>query len=365
MDADKVIFVLLCITIPILTFEVLLLFFGHFYRYYSQKKLGRTMRMIERIVNQEEQQPASLLPEQIAYFDRDYRKDCLIEVLSKREDKRSNEYFIQKVNLQSYLLNKLNKSNGRNQAELIRNIGDLGSRKLSSKIWTYINDSNEDVRYNTILAISNCGDIEGMRYIFSEHYEKISLSYRALVEIISRYAGNLEELFLEIIELCDDYYKSIFIKTLAPYKCKSLADYYIRIASSSNVDLRIACIRALGQLEDNRHEAAIIKYCRDESWEVRAAVAKALNTMGNVNNTNVLMQALYDDNWWVRKNAAAAFVKTASSAEINMVLKGSDKYAIDALVSELETRGLQPKLEKVVSLESIEPVDLSRLAINN
>jgi HEAT repeat protein len=74
----------------------------------------------------------------------------------------------------------------------------------------------------------------------------------------------------------------------------------------ADLELRIACIRALGVLAHPAAEPAVIAGLSDQAWEVRAASAEAAGRIGLVSAAPLLVQALADGVWWVRFRSGEA-----------------------------------------------------------
>jgi hypothetical protein len=77
-------------------------------------------------------------------------------------------------------------------------------------------------------------------------------------------------------------------------------------ADGAELELRIACVRALGVLAHPAAEPALLSGLSDAAWEVRAAAAEAVGRIGLVTAAPRLVQALADPVWWVRFRSGEA-----------------------------------------------------------
>lgn len=104
----------------------------------------------------------------------------------------------------------------------------------------------------------------------------------------------------------------------------------------SSKEIRVASVVALASLE----EEAVLKpmyerYRNEEAWEVRAAIAKAMNRFtveDSLEQILLLKEMLYDSNWWVRFNAAEVLARKGLpgiDALVDISLNEDDPEAAD------------------------------------
>lgn len=80
----------------------------------------------------------------------------------------------------------------------------------------------------------------------------------------------------------------------------------VRTAADSDLELRIASVRALGLLAHPAGEAAVTAALTDAAWQVRSAACEAVGRIRLVQAAPRLRQALGDPVWWVRFRAGEA-----------------------------------------------------------
>ncbi|MFC5532620.1 HEAT repeat domain-containing protein [Cohnella yongneupensis] len=253
------------------------------------------------------------------------------EYLVDHQDRMAS--VIEQSGIQTLLIKLLSTKNPHKQSLACRFAGDLRVHGVQTYIYPLMQSSNNDVVYNALLALAKMADLQGLSESLRANSGQFGLSFRAIVEIVRAFRGSLEELVRETIEYSDDYIKGILIKAAADNKCQGLIDYYIRYLSSNNKNLRIACIRAISELEDTANESYVADMLEDAEWEVRAAAAKSLEKIGTENSCASLGKAVQDKEWWVRQNAASALITIPGGIEIaNRIIDGDDKFARDALL---------------------------------
>ncbi len=191
---------------------------------------------------------------------------------------------------------------------------------------------NRDLAYNAAMALSAFGDEDTVVRFILDGEKDARYSHRIILELIMTYTGDLRSLASRLFEQGGDYIKATVIKGLSDYRFPEFEPIYIDGLSSTNINLKIACIRALGRLGKPEYEHALIIAAHDKTWTVRAAAVTELGRMTTPNAADALTEATGDPEWWVRYNAAKALVAADPDlTHVEAVLKGYDKYAADAV----------------------------------
>lgn len=74
-----------------------------------------------------------------------------------------------------------------------------------------------------------------------------------------------------------------------------------------DVNVRVSAVRALGQTHSSEALPPLKTALHDKAWEVRAAAARALADFNTTESLELLQNSLTDSSWWVRHHAAQAF----------------------------------------------------------
>ncbi|WP_246294503.1 HEAT repeat domain-containing protein [Paenibacillus planticolens] len=235
-----------------------------------------------------------------------------------------------------FLIKRLLSKRAHVQALACRHLGDLRVHDAEMHIYKLINSKDNDVIYHVLLALAKLGDLQRLTHILNANSQNIHLSFRAVIEIIAIFKGPKDELFKATIESSDDYLKGILIKASADYQLEDLGEYYVRYLNSTNINLKIACIRALSELKNPAYEAYVIGMLEDAEWEVRAAAAKGLEKLGTSRSFTALGEKISDSEWWVRHNAANSLVLIPGGKEYaNQIMKNKDRFAREAVMGVL------------------------------
>lgn len=111
---------------------------------------------------------------------------------------------------------------------------------------------------------------------------------------------------------------------------------------STNIDVRIASMNALGKLNDLFAVKIILDALSHPSWQLRATACRIIGEMCIKGAAYRLIPLLKDSNYYVRKNAANALVGLGKLGITAMLayLDVDDRYARDMIVQTLIARGI-------------------------
>lgn len=112
------------------------------------------------------------------------------------------------------------------------------------------------------------------------------------------------------------------------------------LEDSSDVEVRIATVYALGELGSTQASPALEALLDADEWALRAKAAGALGGLGDPTVIPRLVAAMRDHNWWVRRSAAAAVARLPYGIEaLYTALEDEDPFAADAAAEALTDAG--------------------------
>lgn len=113
------------------------------------------------------------------------------------------------------------------------------------------------------------------------------------------------------------------------------------LARSADVDVLIACLRAIGEAQD---ADAVRPLLTNAAWAVRVQAARTLGQIGTAADAPALTALLSDPVWWVRLRAAEALDALPGAARDRLpalLAEHPDRYARDAVTEVLARRRLR------------------------
>ena len=123
---------------------------------------------------------------------------------------------------------------------------------------------------------------------------------------------------------------------------------------SKNPELRASAARFAGKVDDAESVDDLTHLLRDPEWFVRAAAARALETIPKSNEALVaLSDCLEDGTWWVRANAARTLARHGERGRRILLdaIGREDAYARDAAIAALATARINASRSGVPRLE--------------
>lgn len=213
-----------------------------------------------------------------------------------------------------------------------RMLSDFFADSEIPKIRKHITSKNKDLTYNAALTLSSLGDEEGVIAAIRKFADNHELSHRVTVELLEEYTGDMNLLARKLLGNSNEYIKASVVKALAKYRLGDLAPAYGRYLKDGGKNLKIAAIKALGELGNVEFEHELIVASRSTEWEIRSAAVKALRNTVTTNTLEAVARSTKDSQWWVRYNAANSLVlMDQSRIYVNRILHDYDKYAIEVV----------------------------------
>lgn len=144
------------------------------------------------------------------------------------------------------------------------------------------------------------------------HYLKLLFQSKNLrdrmIEMLLEMKLSTEE-YLDLLEhQITELSKTVILRVLAskitPDTEIALTDRILPFLEDTK-EVKIGSVVAIAKAENNLYfERFQTLYYIEEHWEVRAAIAKAMNSFSHENEILLLKQMTKDSNWWVRFNAS-------------------------------------------------------------
>jgi HEAT repeat protein len=148
-------------------------------------------------------------------------------------------------------------------------------------------------------------------------------------------------LLLSNVLRADDSVRPLLARVLAEVASPELGEDILLLASDPLAEVRASAARALGEAGPSLGLSALANLVHDEEWFVRLRAVAALGRLHDAQSIPLLVEGLCDPNRHVRLRAAAALARFDAQLEeiFGLVSQTHDRYAMQALVAELERSG--------------------------
>ena len=148
-------------------------------------------------------------------------------------------------------------------------------------------------------------------------------------------------LLLSHVLQADDSVRPLLARVLGEVASPELGEELLLLASDPLAEVRASAARALGEVGPSRGLSALANLVHDEEWFVRLRAVVALGRLRDSHSIPPLVEGLCDSNRHVSLRAAAALVSLDAKLEeiFDLVTRRQDRYAMQALVAELERSG--------------------------
>ena len=152
-----------------------------------------------------------------------------------------------------------------------------------------------------------------------------------------RHRREIEALLIEMENLVVDDSVPLLIKRDFIQACGTVrfTQSHIMVAKCTDLfvdssEIKIACIRTLSQIGDERLEELMQRYLEDSDWRVRAVAAKDASACSDA-IIPALAKVLCDSSYYVRLNAALSLARRgeAGIAVLTTCVESGDKYGQD------------------------------------
>jgi len=230
----------------------------------------------------------------------------------------------------------------------IKQLGDMGSPDAFKILLKATSKDDFEIVYQSCYALS----LLPMKEKEAEKYVEVLLSTNILRDRMIEMLKNLSlslEVYWNLLKSRDtELGKVILIRAIedrfheANLSMMKVVTGFLKDPQSTK-EIRIAAVVAMAASKNEKHLQVLINhYPEEKDWEVRAAVAKALNNYTeeiSIDTIPILKQMMYDSSWWVRFNASEVLARKGEegiNALVDISLNSDDKDASDLAFSILD-----------------------------
>lgn len=163
--------------------------------------------------------------------------------------------------------------------------------------------------------------------------------------LLACYRSDAAALLSRVLD-ADDAMRPVLARVLAEVAHPGLSGDVVALAADPLAEVRAAAARLLAVMRPPHALLTLARLAADNEWFVRLRAVVALGDLGERHGIPALIQGLCDTNRLVRLRAAASLVRFDGLEEqlLQLATRTGDRYALQALVSEMERAGLVTSL---------------------
>jgi len=233
------------------------------------------------------------------------------------------------------------------RAQAVRDLGLCGGDEARAELLEAAQDSASEVRRAARDGLLSDGSPESiqaaMRSFLKDAPTRTTWRPSFYAHLASAAAGELRGL-LSSGALAGDEEK-LGLEALGEVRDPEVVPLARVRLSAPDPEIRATAARVLGKLGDNKSGPEIVSLLRDSEWFVRAAAARAFESLkADEAAISALAVGLSDENWWVRNNATQALASQGErGAEVLLSAAfGLDVFSRDAALAAMSRFPLVP-----------------------
>jgi HEAT repeat protein len=220
-------------------------------------------------------------------------------------------------------------------------LGLMKSRTSTKELSKTLSDFNPAVVSAAIITHGEIRDSQTIPTLVS-YFNSSSFAHAWLIAAIFPIFGGAIYEHIRPSLLSDELpieKKVLLLKVITNLRIgESFRDLRGLYGSSSDLDIRVNALKAIGSINDLSAVKLVFDALTDESWEIRAVACNTVGEMSLKGAAYRLIPLLKDEHYYVRRNAARALLGLGQIGIMTLVsyLEIDDTYARDAIVQTLE-----------------------------
>lgn len=243
-------------------------------------------------------------------------------------------------------------SSGWRQRQALLFLGRMRTGEVIPAISEALDSSDAETRLAAVRGLGRTGLSEAAEPMLAHFVEHaLDVSERPLQNSLVHCCQSNPAVLVPYIRQADDQTRPLLARVLGEIATPALEDDLLWLASDADAEVRASVARALSTARSPQALTALTVLASDPEWFVRLRAAVALGEMRDPRAIPILLETLCDSNRYVRLRSAAALAQMDDHLQkiVHLATKSRDRYALQALLSEMERSGAILKLLKALS----------------
>jgi HEAT repeat protein len=203
-----------------------------------------------------------------------------------------------------------------------------------------LDDPSDTVAAAALRGLAFCGTPEAGRAVIARIRPKAFTKESILTTLLTCFGSAPAEL-LALTGDARDALRPLLARVLAEIECPNIRVDQLALAADPLAEVRASVARLLAANKLPGAATALSDLVGDREWFVRLRAVAGLGSLADPYTIPALLKGLCDRNRFVRQRAAAALAAIDGHEQsiLRMATLTKDKYALQALVSEMERSG--------------------------
>jgi HEAT repeat protein len=205
-----------------------------------------------------------------------------------------------------------------------------------------LKDAADDFAVDVIQALGQVGTPRAAEAILERMSRKPVRCPSPVLQgaLVSCYRSDPPALFARVTD-ADDALRPVLSRALADVARPGMSENVLSLVADPIPEVRAAAARLLAAVRPPHALLPLTQLAADKEWFVRLRAVVALGALGERRGIPALIRALCDANRLVRLRAAASLVQFEGQEDwvLQLAMRTRDRYAVQALVSELDRAG--------------------------
>jgi len=237
-------------------------------------------------------------------------------------DLRGEEYdkivtFLKVIGFDDILMKALRKRSKLQRAYAAHFLGLMKYKKAESKLLELINDPSPVVYLNAFEALNKIGSEKNLLEIIKNVIADERIGQTKVIEIILSYGGVVDSVLMSLLndKNLSDKSRRLIVDILSQRSVFESVPLILNLArSTTDIELKIGCIKAMGIFEDPQCLGFLMENLTDDNWIVRSQAVKAIGLIGDEKAVQSIKYLIHsDENYWVIYYGAQALKRIRHS----------------------------------------------------
>ncbi len=239
-------------------------------------------------------------------------------------------------------IHEARKLRGWRRRQALVSLGRMRAPEAISAIAEALDDRHAETRIAAVRGLGRMALPEAAEPILERAlYDTLRIPERPLMNALLSCCRARPGVLLPYVRKAEDRIRPLLARVLGEVATPELDDDLLLLASDPLPEVRASAARALAEAKPRLALTALASLAADDQWFVRLRAVVALGALHDARTIPVLIETLCDANRYVRLRSAAALGRLEEHLDsiVEQVTHTNDRYAMQALVSELERSG--------------------------